>query len=111
MTFYAKRHDELKEEAFACIDDPETLRSILEEVFEEFRFLEERDRRVCEFATAVDAFADWQWGGYKDDRDPRTFAIVRDALWADVREHARYYTNHSCYHPGLGEQGDVPRSD
>lgn len=106
---HSDRHRELQEEAYESLDDPETLKSVLEDIFAEFRFLEARDERVARFAAAVHNFADWQWGGYERERDSQTFSTVRDALWAEVREHVEFYTGkHSTHTPRPGEQADVP---
>lgn len=38
---------------------------------------------------ALRDFANWQWGGYREKRDERTFRVISAALWGDVVDAVR----------------------
>ena len=79
-----RRTEELLNEA-RDTEDKKELMEIMYEMADITRLASVSGSTEKDLATAVNAFAEWQYGGY-GERDPNTLRVVGQQLWSEVSD-------------------------
>jgi hypothetical protein len=83
-TAEVRRTEELLREARGT-DNHKELMAIMDEMVDIARLASECGDKEKNLAFAINAFAEWQYGGY-GERDPNTLRVVGQQLWSEVSD-------------------------